>query len=346
MFTIGGAETMLVDIINRQVEFAEVALCIINDKIDYSLLEKLDKRVNKILIKRKEKSINPFHFIRLNCEINRFRPDVIHSHQDIIAMVLPFVTAPKILTVHDIGFNLKYIKKYKIICSISKAVQKDLDTRLNLGSVLVYNGIDMDSIKKKELLTKRQNTFRLLQISRLIHEKKGQDILIRAIHRLKQELLDINISLDLIGTGPSQDYLLELCKELRLENNVNFLGEKDRNDIYKSIAGYDLLVQPSRYEGFGLTVIEGLAAKIPVLSSENDGPEEILQSGKFGFLFKNGSMEDCAKQLKEIYTGYDSLNPMIEEGYKYIKEHFHIDRTAQKYLDICKSIKNNKLTLE
>jgi glycosyltransferase involved in cell wall biosynthesis len=210
--------------------------------------------------------------------------------------------------------------------------------RQNISSELVYNGINISSVKEKNIVSKEQNTFRILQISRLMHEEKGQDILIRAVFRLCQKFPEVDICLDFIGTGPSENFLRKLCIEHKLENNVRFLGEKDRNYIYDSIADYDLLVQPSRYEGFGLTVIEGLAAKVPVLSSNNNGPEEILESGKYGFMFENGDVDDCYNLLKKIYTQYDSLFPIVERSSKYVKENFDISTTAQKYLDIYKEI--------
>ncbi len=340
MFTVGGAETMLVDIINHQIRSADIALCIINEKISYPLLEKLDKRVETILIKRKERSFNPFKFVQLNREINRYRPDIIHSHQDVIAKVLPLVSIPQILTVHALGIPLQCVDKYKTICSISNAVQNDLKTRMNINSEVVYNGIDIQSVRKREARVGKQNIFRILQISRLMHEMKGHDILVLALQRLRKEIPDVDFQLDFIGTGPSEEYLRKLCTTCHLENSVHFLGEKSREYIYGSIADYHLLVQPSRLEGFGLTVIEGMAAKIPVLSSSNDGPEEILKSGEYGFLFKNGSVEDCYLQLKNIYDRYDSLQPMIEKGYDYVSENFNISQTAQTYLNIYKKILN------
>lgn len=341
MFTVGGAETMLVDIINHQINFAEVAICIINEKISYALLDKLDPRVTKILIKRKERSLNPFKFLQLNREINNYNPDVVHSHQDIIVKALPLVSTPKILTVHDVGIQLQCMSRYKMICSISKAVQNDLKTRQSIDSRLVYNGINISSVREKEKISGQQPFFRILQISRLMHEKKGQDILIRAVSRLNRELPSVNIGLDFIGTGPSENFLRQLCTDCNLENNVRFLGEKDRAYIYESIADYHLLVQPSRYEGFGLTVIEGLAAKVPVLSSNNDGPEEILEYGKYGFLFENGNVDDCYAQLKKIYTRYDSFLPMLEKSFEYVKENFDISKTAKMYLDIYKEAANS-----
>jgi glycosyltransferase involved in cell wall biosynthesis len=219
-------------------------------------------------------------------------------------------------------------------------VQKDLDTRQGIPSELVYNGIDVDSIRQKKFLPKEERFFRILQISRLVHEKKGQDLLLMAFIRFKQENPEVRVSLDFIGSGPSRGYLQRLCveHELELGKEVCFLGEKDRACIYNSIADYDLLVQPSRYEGFGLTVLEGLAAKVPVLSSDNDGPEEILQAGKHGFLFENGNIDDCFRQLKAIYSRYNSLEPALEDNYEYVKKNFDINRTVRMYLSVYKKV--------
>ncbi len=338
LFMVGGAETMLVDIINRQVASAEVALCIINDRLNYDLLEKLDSRVKKILIKRKEGSKNPFKFLQLNLEIARFHPDIIHSHQDIITQVLSPFFRKKILTVHDVDVQLKYLDRYQVICSISRSVQQDIESRYNVRSELVYNGIDLSQIRQSVSVSRKQGPFRILQVSRLVHEKKGQDILIRALSRLKEDLPEHSFLLDFIGCGPSEEYLKQLSLEYKMGDTVRFLGERDRSYIYESIADYHLLVQPSRYEGFGLTVLEGLAAKVPVLSSDNDGPEEILQSGKYGFLFQNGSVEDCVRKLKEIFMNYQALDPMLDEAFHYVSDCFDISCTAQSYLDVYKKV--------
>ena len=69
------------------------------------------------------------------------------------------------------------------------------------------------------------------------------------------------------------------------------------------LTDYDLFVQPSRWEGFGLTVAEAMAAGVPVLVSEGQGPAEVTQGSRYGWLFANGDADDLQRQIvfiKEI----------------------------------------------
>ena len=116
-------------------------------------------------------------------------------------------------------------------------------------------------------------------------------------------------------------------------------NEEFKHSIFEHLCEYDLFVQPSINEGFGLTVAEAMAAKVPVLVSENQGPLEIIDNGKYGFSFKNGDSDDCANKIMDIIErGFDET--MIEEGYKRVKTLFSIEQTASIYLQEYASIIN------
>ena len=68
----------------------------------------------------------------------------------------------------------------------------------------------------------------------------------------------------------------------------------------RAFPSYDLLVQPSRYEGFGLTVVEGMAAGVPVLVSDIEGPMEVIDKGRHGFAFRSEDFHDCGDRMMEI----------------------------------------------
>lgn len=69
---------------------------------------------------------------------------------------------------------------------------------------------------------------------------------------------------------------------MHLEDHVIFEGLKEQAWIYENLCRYDLFIQPSRYEGFGLTVAEAISAKVPVLVSNIEGPLEIIDGGRLG----------------------------------------------------------------
>jgi len=252
-FTTGGAETMLVDIANEQVKQAEVSIIIINEIFNKTLISKIDKRINVSLINRKEGSRNLFPIIRLNRILLKLKSDVIHCHNhNIIPLLLPSLKKKSVLTVHDVNINAKYFKLYKKLFAISQIVKEDILNRSSVNATLVYNGICSEKVLQKDKRIE-SDIFKVVIVSRLQHEKKGQHLAIEALKLLKERGIT-NIQLDFIGSGNSEHYLKNLTVEYGLSDQINFLGLKDREYIYSNLKDYDLLVQPSLYEGFGLTV--------------------------------------------------------------------------------------------
>jgi len=335
----GGSENMLIDILNEQTKTRNnVNLIIINDDYNPVLLEKIDKRVNIILLMRKKSSKNLFPIIHFNFLILKIKPSVIHFHNNNAINLLLIPHKKKLLTIHDVGLKSESWNKYNVLCAISKAVQEDIKKRSGKESVLIYNGIDFSKINHTKQ-SKLQKTTKITQVGRLDHLKKGQDILIKAISIIKNVKPEYNIHIDFIGEGPSLDYLKELSSNLGVLDSVSFLGNKDRNFIYEHLCEYDLLVQPSVFEGFGLTVVEGMAAKIPVLVSANDGPMEIIDNGRFGFYFEKENEKDCAEKIIEIIDN-TNIKELTENAYRYAFQNFDISKTAKEYLNLYENINN------
>ena len=101
--------------------------------------------------------------------------------------------------------------------------------------------------------------------------------------------------------------------------------------IYSHLKEYDLLIQPSISEGFGLTVVEGMVAKLPVLVSSNSGPIEIIKNGQCGFFFKKGDFWDCTEKIKGIIESPSEVHKVAISGYRHAIENFNIDNTVKNY---------------
>lgn len=345
-FETGGSETMLVDIMNRQVENLDVSLIVINDIYNKELLLKIDKRVNIFLLKRKPSSRNIFKFLNLNWILFRLRTNVIHIHNPSILKSIFFV-GKKILTVHDVQTrNIKnnpnlisWLDGFDAIAAISNSVKKDIIDR-GFRSVkkvfVINNGVEIEKINNKpnnHLIDK----FKIIQVSRLEHKKKGQHILLEAIRVLVYKKEITKLSLDFIGVGESEDYLKKLVKSYKLENYVSFLGFKDRDYIYSNLCNYDLFVQPSLFEGFGLTVAEAMAAKVPVLVSNSGGPMEIIQNDVFGYSFENGSVDDCVIALVKIMNiQKDEIKAITEKAFDRVCENYSVKSTVNNYYNLYK----------
>ena len=116
-----------------------------------------------------------------------------------------------------------------------------------------------------------------------------------------------------------------------MEEFVYFAGAKSRDWIYKNLCNYDLYIQPSLSEGFGLTIAEAMAAKVPVIVSNLEGPMEVISQGQLGCYFESGNYIDLANKIEEYFNKKKNTQ-QIEDAYTYTKEHYDVKKTAKRYL--------------
>lgn len=234
------------------------------------------------------------------------------------------------------GVGNDRITKFKHIFAISKCVQQDIKDTYGLDCPIVYNGIQPELFKiNLKKYSEIDGLFHIVQLGRLAHKDKGQHILLQSLSILKSQGFN-NIKVDFIGDGPSKDYLIKLSEKLGVTNMVNFIGFKSIDYIYDNLCKYDLEVQPSLFEGFGLTVAEAMSVNLPVLVADNLGPMEVIDYGKCGFFFKMGNPDDCAKQIIDIIL--NGINhQIIERARKRVLEMFNVKTTALNYIQQYKS---------
>lgn len=331
---IGGAELMLSDIMQAQCKLGhQVTLIVINDWVDRAVADVLSSDIKTIYISRPQGSRNPWWILKYNVMLRLEKPDVVHFHDDnALGMTMRGKSVKSVFTVHDEKLDLKYISKADHVCAISKAVRDDLLLRYKCASTLVYNGIKASDINVLDS-SLPQRPFRLVQVSRLEHPKKGQDLLIEAVARLVADGLDM--TLDFIGDGESYEYLKSLVNKRFLDKVVTFKGAMPRADIYKILSRYHLFVQPSRKEGFGLTIAEAMAAGVPVLVSDIAGPKEVVAEGTFGELFEADNLDALVDAIRHIYCNYDGIRKRaLGLSRDYCLRMFDIESTAANYINV------------
>lgn len=329
----GGIENMLVDIINLQIHQSnEVSVIVINNLIDNSIVDRLDNRCKLICLGRKKHSKSITFVFKLNYELLKQKFDVIHLHYDDIMKYI-WIKGNYFTTVHNTHLPNHNFRWHKGIIAISRSVKEELDSYGFKQSVVINNGINFSLIKHRNTIVNK--TFNIVNVSRLVYTQKGQDVLLKAIKILKDRGYT-NIHIDFIGDGENLQDMEAYVSENNLSNIVSLLGNKNRSYIYQHLYEYDLFVQPSRFEGFGLTVVEAMAAYVPVLVSKNEGPLEIIEKGKYGYSFENSNAEDCANMIERIIANYPTAK-FLARSYEHVKEIYDVKTTALKYLDFYKS---------
>lgn len=333
----GGLENMVVDIANVQSKKYKVQIVVINNLVDQTVINRILSTVDVVYLARKpkSKSVKPlFNFYK---NYLNFSPDLVHIHCRQALKLFPariFKWRPSVIyTEHDTGTQFGYeIKNANSICAISDAVRNDLANRENINAVTVYNGIPSEQIKYKDAINNITKV-RVVQISRLMPEKKGQDILLKALADIKKMKPSISIEVDFIGGGDARENLQQLADDLGVTGSVNFLGVMPKDDVYAQLQSYDILIQPSRYEGFGLTLAEGMVAGVPVIGSDSEGPMEVIGNEKYGKVFKTGCHNSLANKIMETLENYKTgaIKEQVVAARKRACEQFDIDKTAEHY---------------
>lgn len=332
----GGVETMLPDIMNEQAKENEVALFVINDWVEDFIFSKINKNVKIFLLNRKKGSRNPWLIVKFNILLLKFHPDIIHTHayREINFVLYPY--GKRVRTIHNTHNVCSEYPMFDALISISKAVW-DFTKRQGFDSVIADNGIPTNRISNKVEERFKDGNLHFIQVSRLDIEQKGQDILLNALEILRDKYGKTDFVMHFVGEGGDEKYLKQMTAELKLEENVRFEGLKKQPWIYCNLCRYDLFIQPSRYEGFGLTVAEAVTAKVPVLVSDIEGPMEIIDNGRLGAHFHVNDAEDLAKQIKTFMENGRNES-QIEEAYQYVVDHYDVAVTAKKYLEVYKRI--------
>lgn len=332
---MGGIETMLVNITRHQaLRGHNVHIVIINDIIDPSLMERLSRDVQVHRLGRKVGSKNPWHVLQLNRRLLGIKPDIVHLH---IAGISKYIFAPSLKsrlcnTLHSICTtqNTVGISKAGPIFAISNVVRDDLYQAKGLSSTVVRNGIEPFGISPRPY-RKITGTAQLVQVGRLDTRVKGQDTLLHALAKVKSHGEDVHLTL--IGDGPAKEMLQKLANELGITANVTFLGNKTQDYIFNHLADYDIMVHPSRIEGFGLVIAEGMAAMLPVVVTDNAGPLEIIDGGRYGYHFTVEDAEACAQKIIEVIRNYPS-HQFLQQARNRIITEFNVENTAENYLNL------------
>lgn len=337
---MAGIQTMLVNIANEQVRMGhQVKLLILNNAIDKSLRKSLDDKIEMVCLGRKRNGKNIFPILKLNAYLYTHKFDMLHIHNPRLSrfIKIPIDQQQKCCTQHCLCngvLDSDFLHNFEHIFAISDAVRNDIKEKYNQNATTVYNGITASVFKSDGVKKNVDGKFHIVQVGRFNIAVKGQDISINALAKLKGKASK-EIVLDFIGdnSGKDGDFIKHLAEDLKVSDSVNFLGLKNQEYIADHLCEYDLFLQPSRKEGFGLTVAEAMAAKIPLLVSDVPGPMDVISNGKYGFYFKSEDVKDCADKILSIINGEYDLNRITESAFHRVIDKFDVSATAKQYVE-------------
>lgn len=243
------------------------------------------------------------------------KPDIVHIHSCLWAgfggvKLAQSKKIPVLITEHASMYARNLIKKREeiyikyalnnadLVISVSKSLKDEIGKYIKnkSRSIVIPNMINTNffNMEDKSLKNSKFTFFSL----GFLDYNKGFDIVIKAFSKL---CLDEEVQLVIGGSGREKDNLTNLVKKLGIEDKVCFLGNLDRNEVLENMRRCDAFVLGSRYETFGIVIIEALACGKPVIATKSGGPADIINE-------KNGYLVD----INDIESMYSSMKKIIE----------------------------------
>ena len=209
------------------------------------------------------------------------------------------------------------VNKYDCIVTINETMKNGyLKNYNNKEIVKIYNFLDFDLIEKKaeEKLEKDYGKY-IISVGSLT-ENKNHKLLINAFKILKEKY-KISEKLLIAGEGKERENLEKQIKELNLGNDVLLLGQKE--NPYKYIKNSELYILPSKAEGLSLTLVEAMYLKKMIVSTHNNGSEELVRENKYGILIENNT-DEMAEKINYYLKNKDERKKYEELGYERAKD--------------------------
>ncbi|MGL5126529.1 MAG: glycosyltransferase [Fusobacteriaceae bacterium] len=373
---LGAIEQLAFDMICHLSKEYEVILAIENE-LNNHLVEKLPKNIKYFYLKEKS-FIKEMKELRKNKTIfNRLKYNFLLSYEKIVCYKKINKWIKKNgkvdLFIDYDGMSMKYAEKINIDKKVvwqhtSLSNYKNLDRlekrilkynkvilicdemkdeyiqkfpELKDKFVRLYNFIDINRIQKmaddkKELTFEdkelQKNNY-CISIARL-DEPKDFKTLIQSFEILKKSGIDEKLYI--IGEGELRSEIESQIKESSLEDTIFLLGKK--MNPYTWLKNSRIFVHSSKREGFPAVLLEALASKRMVVSSEcSTGPREILGAGEYGELYKVGDYKNLALILKKVLKDDKLRVQYAEKGFSRVKE-FHKDKVLEEYTQFLKEL--------
>lgn len=230
----------------------------------------------------------------LSRRIRQVKPDLIHAHD----MRASFMSAlccgkiPLISHIHNNAYDARGLSAKSIAYLLAGIKAKHIFWVSNSSyegycfhklfakkSSVLYNIIDVEQIMEKKAQDSNTYDFDIIYVGRLTHQKDPQRLM-RVCAGVKKRKPDLKVAI--VGTGELEAETKEVCAQLGLQDNVEFLGFQ-YNPI-KMVHDSKVMLLTSRWEGTPMCALEAMVLGVPVVSTPSDGMRELIAEGVNGYL--------------------------------------------------------------
>ena len=223
------------------------------------------------------------------------------------------------------------------VLAVSNAVAEDL-VRGGVKAEIVatlYRGLANNPVRSAEEGRRLRREFAIpeeavvLACSAFDAPFKGLDVLLDSVSEITAAYPDLHLIN--IGVNPERSRLPDYANNLGLGNRVRWAGIRDEG--WQVLQAADIYVQPSRSEGFGLSILEAMALELPVVATRTGGIPEAVAEGETGLLANAGDVSSLVQTLCEMLSKRSSWKTMGRAGYQRYRQIFSGHRSAQTLVE-------------
>lgn len=217
-----------------------------------------------------------------------------------------------------------------VICPSAVAMQKVRAIFKREKEIFVVPpGVNIYEFDKKSV-EKEEGVFTIGCIKALEYAS-GIDWLIEAFVQFKGSY-EGRAQVRLYGKGSMEAALKKQCADAGVSDDVHFMGSVPNDRIPEEINKMDVLVNASRSEIFGVSTVEAMACKVPVIATDTEGSSEILLNGVTGFTVKVGNVGAIAARLKELAEDRELIEKMGTKARGDVEDLYEINKCTDKFI--------------
>lgn len=246
----------------------------------------------------------------------------------------------RIMIVHSISpGTYNEAKKYRdyvnAVVGVSKRIKRDLISKYSFNENKTFT-INNAYIPPKNLsnISSQMYSAKILSLGRIEDTSKGVFWLSKLMEYLPPEF-----TLTIAGDGPD---LAELKRKLTQYNErVIFTGKIPHNEVHNVFSEHDFFIMPSRFEGFGISLLEAMATGcIPVVSNIKGVTDQVISDKNNGFLFPVGNMKSAAEKIKFAHENPRIIKQIKNNIPKDLNE-YSVKNVTEQYLNIIEMVFKN-----
>ncbi|HSI68150.1 MAG TPA: N-acetyl-alpha-D-glucosaminyl L-malate synthase BshA [Planococcus sp. (in: firmicutes)] len=225
------------------------------------------------------------------------------------------------------------IEKSDVVTAVSDSLKeqtydmikpdKQIETVYNFVDEREYHIKDVSGLKEEFQIPVDEKV--IIHVSNFRKVKRVSDV-VQTFSRVRQK---VKAKLLLVGDGPEMSRINQQVKELKLENDVLFLGKRDNLSELYNISDVKLLM--SEKEAFGLVLLEAMACGIPCIGTNIGGIPEVIIHGENGYLIELGDTLQAAKYIVELLEDSGKYEAFSNACLRSVEERFHSRKILEQY---------------